>query len=177
MKKLIILLLMLTGLSSCNNYYKAITVAEPAKAASLSDFKDNKKYYILRNGGDAFVMKNISISSDRKNVQCTLEELPFDHKLYVTNGGGKMKYKTKKYTDEDESVVLNEVHIYVTPGGKTGTGPYTLAMENIQKAEIIEKDKIKTKSSHITGTIIGVSGTVILIAGIAALILSSIPIF
>ena len=178
MKKILILLLMLIGLSSCNNYYKAITVAEPAKATSLSDFQDNKKYYILRNGGDAFVMKNISISSDRKNVQCTLEELPFDHKLYVTNGtGGKMKYKTKNYTDEDESVVLNEVHIYVTPGGKTGTGPYTLAMENIQKAEIIEKDKIKTKKSHVAGTIIGVYGTVILIAGIAALIIASIPIF
>ena len=178
MKKLLILVLILITFASCNNYYKAITAAEPANAASLSDFKDNKKYYILRNGGDAFVMKNISISSDRKNVQCTLEELPFDHKLYVTNGtGGKMKYKTKKYTDEDESVVLNEVHIYVTPGGKTGTGPYTLAMENIQKAEIIEKDKIKTKKSHVTGAIIGVSGTVILITGIAAVIVASIPIF
>ena len=177
MKKILILLLTLIGLSSCNNYYKAITAPEPANAASLSDFKDNKKYYILRNGSDAFVMKNISISSDRKNVQCTLEELPFDHKLYVTNGGGKMKYKIKKYTDEDESVVLNEVHIYVTPSGKTGTGPYKLAMENIQKAEIIEKDKIKTKRSHVTGAIIGISGTVIFIVGIAAIALSSITYF
>ena len=111
-------------------------------------------------------MKNISISSDRKNVQCTLEELPFDHKLYVTNGtGGKMKYKTKGYSDEDETGVLNEVHVYVTPGNKTATGAYTLPLENIQKAEIIEKDKIKTRRSHAMGTGIGI-GTSVLVLGV-----------
>ena len=177
MKMLLISMLIFGTCSSCSNYYKAITAAEPAKAASLNDFQDNQKYYILRNGNSAFAMKNITISSDRKNVQCTLEELPFDHKLYVTNGtNGKMKYKTKTYTDDDESGVLTEVHIYLTPGSKTGTGAYTLALENIQKAEIIEKDKIKTKRSHVTGTVIGVSATVIGVLGIAALILSSIPI-
>ena len=175
MKKLLIPVMILIGFSSCSNYYKAITVAEPTKAISLNDFQDNQKYYILRNGNSAFVMKNISVNSDRKNVQCTLEELPFDHKLYVTNGtDSKMKYKTKNYTDEDETGVLNEVHIYLTPGSKTQIGAYTLALENIQKAEIIEKDKIRTKKSHVAGTIIGVSGGVIGVLGIVALILSSL---
>ncbi len=178
MKKLLIPVMILIGFSSCSNYYKAITAAEPTKATSLNDFQDNQKYYILRNGNSAFVMKNISVSSDRKSVQCTLEELPFDHKLHVTDGtDSKMKYKTKSYTDEDETGVLNEVHIYLTPGRKTQTGAYTLALENIQKAEIIEKDKIKTKKSHVAGTLIGVSGTLLLVGGIAALIIASTPIF
>ena len=174
MKKILILLLTLIGLSSCSNYYKAITAAEPTKATSFSDFQDNKKYYILHNGSDAFVMKNISISSDRKNVQCTLGELPADHKLYVTNGtGGKMKYKTKGYDTEDETGVLNEVHLYVTAGSKTATGAFTLALESIQKAEIIEKDKIKTRRSHAMGTGITIGASVLVVGGIVALAVAS----
>jgi hypothetical protein len=177
MKKLFIAILVLGTCSSCSNYYQAITASEPTNAAAFKDFQDNKKYYILRNGNVAFAMKNISISNDRKNLQCTLAELPYEHKLYVINGtGGKMRYKTKKYTDEDETGVLNEVHIYMIPGSKTETGIYTLAFENIQKTEIIEKDIIKTKRSHVTGTVIGVSGAVIGVLGIAALIASSITI-
>ena len=174
MKKLLIPVMILIGFSSCSNYYKALTVSEPTKAISLNDFQDNQKYYILRNGNSAFVMKNISVNSDRKNVQCTLEELPFDHKLYVTNGtDGKMKYKTKNTTDEDEAGVLNEVHIYITPGSKTATGAYTLALENIQKAEIIEKDKVKTKKSFVMGTAIGVSSAVVFVGAVVALIAAS----
>lgn len=178
MKKILIPVLILIGLSSCSNYYKAITATEPTNAGSFNEFQDNLKYYILRNGNSAFVMKNISVSSDRKSVQCTLEELPFEHKLHVTAGtDSKMKYKTKNYTDDDETAVLNEVHIYLTPGSKTQIGAYTLALENIQKAEIIEKDKIKTKKSHVVGTIIGVSGAVIGVLSISALILSDMTLF
>lgn len=174
MKKLLISMLIFGTCSSCSNYYKAITAAEPTKAASLNDFQDNQKYYILRNGNSAFAMKNITISSDRKNVQCTLEELPFDHKLYVTNGtNGKMKYKTKTYTDDDESGVLTEVHIYLTPGSKTGTGAYTLALENIQKAEIIEKDKIKTRRSHTVGTVVAIGVPVLVVGLVVALAAAS----
>ncbi|MBK8610830.1 MAG: hypothetical protein IPL84_13060 [Chitinophagaceae bacterium] len=178
MKKLLIPLISVILLASCSNYYKAITATEPTKAASFNDFQDSSKYYILRNGNEAFVMKNISMSSDRKNVQCTLEDLPVEHKLYVTEGtAGNMKYKAKDYANEDETGVLNEVHIYTIPGNKIETGAYTLAFENIQKAEIIEKDKIKTKRSHVTGTIIGWTvagvGIIGIIIGILAIIVSS----
>lgn len=177
MKKLLIPILIIIAFSSCSNYYKAITASEPTKAASFKNFQDTNKYYILHTGSEAFTMKNISISNDRKNVQCTLEELPIEHQLYVKNGtAGKMKYHTKNYEVEDETAVLHEVHIYIAPGSKTEKGSYTLALENIQKAEIIEKDKVKTKKSHTTGTIIGISGTVIGVLGIAAIILSTITI-
>ena len=175
MKKLLIPVMILIGFSSCSNYYKAITASEPTKATSFNNFQDTNKYYILRTGSEAFSMKNISITNDRKNVQCRLEELPIEHQLYIKNGAvGKMKYKSSEV--EDETGVLNEVHIYITPGSKTEKGLYTLALENIQRAEIIEKDKVKTKKSHTTGTIIGISGTVVGVLGIAAIILSTITI-
>ena len=174
MKKLLIPVMILIGFSSCSNYYKAITASEPTKATSFNDFQDTRKYFILRTGSEAFTMKNISISNDRKNVQCTLEELPIEHQLYVKNGtAGKMKYHTKNYEVEDETAVLNEVHIYITPGSKTETGAYTLAFENIQKAEIIEKDKVKTKKSFVMGTAIGVSSAVVFVGAVVALIAAS----
>jgi hypothetical protein len=174
MKKLLIAIFVLGACSSCSNYYQAITASEPTKTASFNDFQDTKKYYILRNGNDALAMKNISISSDRKKVQCTLEELPFEHKLYVTKGtDGKMKYKTKNYADEDETGILNEVHIYITPGSITKTGAYTLTLDDIQKAEVIEKNKIKTRNSHAMGTGIAIGGTVLVLGVIVAAIAAS----
>lgn len=174
MKKILFPVLILLGCASCSNYYQAITAPEPAKSATFNDFQDNRKYYILHNGSEAFAMKNISASSDRKNLQCTLETLPAEHQLYLKNGNdGKRKYKKSNNTDEDETGVLNEVHIYMTPGSKTDPGAYTLAMENVQKAEIIEKDKIKTRKSHAMGTAILVSASVIVVGGIIALALSA----
>lgn len=174
MKKILIPVLILIGLSSCSNYYKAITATEPTNAASFNGFQDNLKYYILRNGNSAFVMKNISVSSDRKYLQCTLEELPFEHKLHVTTGtDSKMKYKTKSYTDDDETAVLNEVHIYLTPGSKTQTGAYTLALENIQKEEIIEKDKIKTQRSHALGLTLGITLPIVIVGGAFGIAIAS----
>ncbi len=179
MKKLLIAILVLGTCSSCSNYYQAITASEPTNAVSFNDFRDSSKYYILRNGNDALAMKNISISNDRKNVQCTLAELPFEHKLHVSNGSnGKMKYKRKSYTDDDETAVLNEVHIYIAPGSITNTGAYTLILENIQKAEIIEKNKIKTRNSHAMGTGIAIGATVLVLGVVvAAIVVSSTSFF
>ena len=178
MKKILIPLLILFGFCSCSNYYKAALASEPGKSATFNDFKDTKKYYILRAGSEAFAMKNIAVSNDNKNLQCTLEEIPFEHQVYIKNvTTGKMKYKDSE--SDNETGVLNEVHIYITPGNKIATGLYTLAFENIQKAETIEKDKVKTKRSHTAGTIIGISGAVVGVVVIAAVIIYSntFPIF
>lgn len=180
MKKILIPVLVLIAFSSCSNYYKAITAAEPTNAASYSNFTDSMKYFILHNGSESFSMKNISVSSDRKTIQCTLDVVPYEHKLYINAGPhSKRKYKTKSASDDDESGVLNEVHIYLPPGSKAETGPYTLPLEKIHRAEILEKDLVKTKKSHTAGTIIGVSITVIGIVVLGALIIaaSTVPLF
>lgn len=178
MKKIIISILALTSISSCSNYYKAITGSQPENAAHISDLKTKNRYFILRNGTEALGMTNISFSDDRKNLLCTLETLTDEHRLHLINGrDGQMKYRKPASTEEDETAVLNEVHLYISPGSKIETGPYTLTLDKVQKTEIIEKDKIKTKKSYTMGTIIGISSAVVLIGGIAAIIIASTPIF
>jgi hypothetical protein len=177
MKKLFFPLLALIVFSSCSNYYKAITTSEPANAANIADLKAKNRYFILRDGSQAFSMANISFSDDRKTLQCDLAILPSEHKLHLTNGrDGKMKYRKPTNTEEDETAVLNEVHIYITPDEHIANGPYTLGLNKVLKTEVIEKDKIKTRKSHAVGIIIAISGVGVFVGGIAAIILSNIPI-
>ena len=173
MKKLFIPVLMITVLTSCNNYYKVVIASDPAKAGNIENLKMQKKYFILRNGSQAFTMNNISLSADQKTIHCTLDSLPIEHMLYSTKGAkNKMKYKDINSTDENQSGVLNEVHLYVNPNANTAVGDYTLPLDQVQKIEILEKDKAKTRASYGMGIGIGVGASVLLIGGITAAIIA-----
>jgi hypothetical protein len=168
MKKLLIAIIVLGSFASCSNYYKAVLAPQPANADSITNLKMKEKYFILRNGSEAFAMKNISISADRKNLQCSLETLPHEHMVHLNKGEkSKMEYNKPGNTG-DESAVLNEVHLYISPDSNIVAGPYILALDKVKKTEIIETDKIKTKRSHTIGTAVGVSSVVIVVVGIIA---------
>lgn len=169
MKKLFSAFVALCLFASCSNYYKAVLAPQPVNTTSITDLQKENRFFILRNGKEAYAMKNISTRAGQDNIQCDLETLPLEHRLHLTNGRyGKMKYRKPTNTDEDETAVLNEVHIYITPGSKTEARNYTLAFDNIQKAEIIEKDKIKTRKSHALGTVITIVPSAIFVGLIIA---------
>jgi hypothetical protein len=153
-------------------------VPQPAETGSMNDLKNKNKFFILRNGSESFAMTNISISTDQKTLECNLAVLPYEHRVYVNNSNrNKMKYAKSGNALEDGSMVLNEVHIYVSPDKNIATGPYTLALDKINKTEIIEPDVQKTRRSKTTGIIVGVSSAVVVVGGlllaIAAASLSS----
>jgi hypothetical protein len=128
------------------------------------------RYFILRNGSKAFAMKDISISNDRKNLQCNLETVSFDHTLHLNrNGKSKLTYNRPGKT-EDESPVLDEVHLYISPDSNIVAGPYTLALAQVKKTEVLEDDKLKTKQNHRVGTVVGISVAVGGVALILALV-------
>ncbi len=163
-------------LASCSTYYKT-SLAGPATSTGFDELKKNNRYFILRSGTEAFTMNNISFSTDNKIMRCTLDSLPqYEHRLHLSKGhNGKMKYN--KSTEEDESVVLNEVHVYVDNMGIIAAGPYTLPVDRIQKIEVLEKDITKTAKSKALGVVLGVSGSLVVLIGISAAIASSISIF
>ena len=171
MKSLLITVIAISLLSSCSNYYKAALGSKPATASSIENLKTEKKYFILRDGNQAFAMDNITFSSDQKNLQCTLGDLPIEHKLHLTSK--KMKYNKTNFTDEDQTAVLNEVHLYINSNGNTVAGAYTIPLEQVKQIEIIEEDKTRTRKSHTTGVIVGVAGSLVLAGGIVAIIAAS----
>ena len=173
MKSLLITVIAISLLSSCSNYYKAALGSKPVTASGIENLKTEKKYFILRDGNQAFAMNGITFSPDQKIIQCTLGDLPIEHKLHLTSK--KMKYNKTNFTDEDQTGVLNEVHIYINSNGNTVAGAYTLPLDRVDKIEILEKDKAKTRASYGAGIAVGAVGAAILVGGIIAAV--SVPVF
>ena len=71
--------------------------------------------------------------------------------------------------------VLNEVHMYIANDTLINKGSYTLSLDQIQKIEVIEKDKKRTTNSYVLGAIGATVGTIVLAAVIVALTKSSCP--
>ncbi len=162
--------------SACNNYYKATRrtpVSSMEKAASIDSLKSENRYFILRSGSEEFYMKNILISADQKSVTCYLDTLAFNHQLHLVKGrGGNFKYRDNSPIDRQ---VLNEVHFYIPADSTAKLGQYTLAMDKIQKIEILEKDKKRTTNSYVIGGLGIALGTFALVTAIIVATKSSCP--
>ncbi|MEO7489363.1 MAG: hypothetical protein ABIU77_19775, partial [Ferruginibacter sp.] len=73
-------------ISACHNYYKATgvkTTNPAARAATIDSLRLAERYFILRNGSDAYYMKNAVLSSDQTSIECTLDTVPFYHQVYL----------------------------------------------------------------------------------------------
>jgi hypothetical protein len=145
---LAVFILLLSG-QSCMNYYKISKTPKNTATPDNIVQANPQRYFILRSGSNAYYMNNIVLSSDRKSLTCTLENLPPEHQLHLRSGrAGHMRYKKYK----PEAVVLNEVHLYIQQDNTTGAGnSYTLFLDKVQKIEVLEKDKGRTTTSYILG--------------------------
>jgi hypothetical protein len=161
-------------LTACHSYYKtslARTASADQTLASIDSLKLQNRYFVLRNGTNAYYMNNISLSADQKTLQCNLDTLSSDHELYVLKSKmGKGKYKLIP----EQTGVLNEVHLYV-PQGNIGIGSYTLSLDQVQKIEVLQKDKARTTRSYIGGALIITGGALVIAAIIIAATKSSCP--
>ena len=158
--------------AGCNNYYKA--TAKPKEAGSIDSLTKLNRYFILRSGSQAYYMRNIVLSNDRKTLETTLDTLLPQHKLHLVNGyNGKMRYYKSKLFDIG---VLNEVHMYTAQDNTAAAGNrYTLALDRVQKIEVIEKDKNRTTGSYVIGAIGATVGAIAVAAIIAVALKSSCP--
>ena len=141
----------------------------------MSDLKMQNKYFILHNGSEAFAIANISISADQKYLNGNLEPLSSDHMLYFNKTEkGKMTYRKAHKAADDQSSMLNEVHIYITPENSIAAGNLVLPLDKINKTEIIEVDAIKTKRSKTSGLIIAISAGVVGLVGILYIVAAAV---
>ena len=170
MKKIIPFAMIILAMSSCNKYYKA-TLADTGEnsAQRIESLKNAGRYFILRNGNQAFAMNSVVVNKDEKTMQCMLAFLPQEHQLHLEKGiNGKMRYGKSESDTLDKYPVLNEVHFYILNNTNVQAGPYTLPLNQVQKIEIIEKDKIRTRKSRTTGVILTVVGSALVLTIITA---------
>jgi hypothetical protein len=161
--------------TGCSNFYKATqtslgSTAERSKV--IESLKQQNKYFVLRNGSQAYSMKNINLNADQKTLECMLDTLFYKHQLHLENGrNGKMKYLKQ---NQEDLAVLNEVHFYIEPDNAVQMGQHTLQLDKIQKIEVIEKDKKRTTNSYVLGAAGITVGSLVVVAGALALMISSI---
>lgn len=166
--KLIILLIILFVFAGCHRYYKATTKSVKYHPDNTIDsLKSQNRYFILRTPNYAYYMGNIVLSNDRTSLACTLDSLPPLHKTHLNEGKGKMRYS--------EPYVLTEVHIYMPEDNNAKPGNYTLSLDQIQKIEILQKDKKRTTNSYVIGALGYTLGAVVVAGIIIAATKSSCP--
>ncbi len=161
-------------LTGCfHNYYKAEHPNTDTLAKHVNTPAYQSRYFVLRNGDEAYHMRGLVVSEDRQFITCHLDSLPQMHMLHLYKGiKGNMRYKN----DITGSAVLSEVHLYI-PIDTTAklNSTFTLPLKKVTKVEVIEKDKGKTTGNYILSAMGIVIGTIVLISLIAAAFKSSCP--
>jgi len=161
--------------TGCHNYYKALKVntADSHAAETLDSLKLQNRYFILRNGDDNYYMKNLQVNSSHTVLTCMLDTLPNWHHLRVPN-----KYILRsRYVKKDpySMSILNEVHLYIPHDSTVVPGKYSLTLNQVQKIEVIQKDKKRTANSYVLGALGYTIGTAALITAIVLATKSSCP--
>jgi hypothetical protein len=162
------ILALLFAIAGCNRYYMAVkTNSKDNPDKTVDSLKNESRYFILRSPSQAYFMRNIVLSEDRKSITCTLDDIPIEHQYYVYKGKGNMRYK--------DAFVLNEVHMYIANDTLLNKGRYKLSLDQIQKIEVIEKDKKRTTNSYVIGALGYTIGALAVVAIIVAATKSSCP--
>ena len=168
-------------LTGCQHFYKtqsfqntkATNLDTAGIAQNIDAAQYQNRYFILRTGSEAYYMRNVMVSEDRKFITCQLDTLQSIHTFHLTKGrGGNMRYKV----NHPERAVLNEVHLYIpTDTAAKAFSSYSLPLNTVQKVEVIEKDKGKTTLSYVLGGLGIAAGTLTVISLIAIALKSSCP--
>jgi hypothetical protein len=171
-----IMILVALFCSNCHNYYKALTVTPATDSQAMRKIDSlqlNNRYFVLRNGSEAYNMRQLQISPDHTVLSCTLDTLPAEHKLHLVNGRNRNR-RYKKY-DRVDLQVLSEVHLYIQPDNKASLGPYSLALNQVNKIEVIQKDKKRSTNSYVLGALGYTIGISALITAVVLATKSSCP--
>jgi hypothetical protein len=156
--------------SGCSHFYMASSrpyANDLQKAAIIDSLSQVGKYFILRSGTNAFVLEHLTFIPDSNTLQARADFLPAYHRMYLTKDRDhRMRYIKKNPNDLK---VLTEVHLYLNPATRITAGDVVIPLQDIQKIDVIKKNKAKTTTSYIVGSVIGVIGIVGTIAIISAL--------
>lgn len=162
----IIPIILIVAGSSCNTYYKAVSIpvrTDEEKTYRLDSIFNSNRYIILRSGLAAYNVQEPHLSTDKLQIECIVDTLSPYNKVHLTHGR-KGKFIYKKF-DPMQKTVLNEAHIYIQEDSVSKIGKFSVAVNKIDKIELIKKDKSKTTINHILGGL-AIAAGITLIAGI-----------
>lgn len=163
-------------LVSCTRYYKPVPADTHNPETTGNVIKENSpnKYFILRQGDKSYSLTNITVDNVAMTMNAHLSSVTTPHLNYINAKGRRYSYRKKYY--EKDYAVLKEVHIYTTNSSSLDTTKaYVLPLNQIEKIEVIEHDKGRTKTSYILGGLGITLGVAMVTTIIVALTKSSCP--
>jgi hypothetical protein len=141
-------LVVLSGFfAGCYRQYYNVNHVNSLDKEAVEKYETAGRYFILRDGLDAYKMENLKISDN--SLTCNLLLLPYHRYMFLnntTNGPGIIKSTEQEY-------IFNEVHIHVN-NPLHAAGLVTIPLDNLTKVEIFIPDK---ESNLSTGTITALS--------------------
>ena len=165
---ILLVLAFLNMLGGCY-YYKVVT-SKDSHSNVINTHQNEAEFIILHFGYQAWKFSDISVTE--KTVVGRITRLQ-GHEYYKTTRTDQAnRYKTSKSIYEDESEVINEVHITVSEYDVLDGNEVSIALENIEKIEIYDKAVGATVASWIFGGL-GVAAAVLAVISIIAILTKS----
>jgi hypothetical protein len=138
---------------ACHNFYKAKPGRTgPFASATVDSLRQLNRHFILRSGSQTFYLTNLALSADQKTLSARLDSVPPEHRHHLYTGvEGNRRYKPG---NPKQKAVLSEVHLYTAGLSNLVAGEnISLALDGVQKIEVIEKDNKRTTNSYVLGAI------------------------
>jgi len=155
--------------SGCMNYFKVEKATGPV-AENINILNDQDKKIILHLDDEAWHISSITLNERFLDASIEGDYISVLSKPVKPDGANRYRKKASN----DQSRVLNEVHMYTTEmSRKPGTMEISVPLSGIQKIEVYEKDKAATAGSYALGVLGVVAGAYVL-TGII-LVLTSCP--
>ncbi len=155
--------------SGCMNYFKVRKATGPV-AENINTLNDQDKEIILHLDDKAWHIGAITLKEQSLNATIEKEYESVLSKPVKEKGANR--YKTRK--SDNQSQVLNEVHIFITEMSRNpDSSEISVPLSSIQKIEVYEKDKAATAGSWMLGVLGVAAGAVALTSFI--FILTSCP--
>lgn len=168
-------LLLLLLMSGCRYYYEVAPLRRVA-AKDIQGLNKGGKYIIIHRNDSAW---HLSVrSADSGLISGKLEQLPPDHRKYLTTNPKKGNNRYRKNKD-NEIAVLDEVHLYVsdslTPAFAAGDD-IRLHPSVILRAELYRQNRGRTTASWVIPAVVVPVGLVAILVALAVVGKNSISI-
>lgn len=168
---LLVMLAFLNLITGCY-YYKVKTLNPPIQFSKDVDQISNPEKYVIIHFEEK-VWQLVKVELNKKTISG--KPVPLEgHEYYKKTNPNKANRYRKTYSN-DESDVLNEVHIYINSYTKHNDDKIEIPLKSIQKIELYSPDSANTVASFFFTSVAVVSGVLAVIYVIAILTKSSCP--
>lgn len=155
------LLFLLSIPTGCFHYYYRAKKEPSFSAEKFTELKNQNKFFILHSGKVAYELQNSSVEGTYLTGIPKL--LPLDRNAYLnTKHAGSTPYKKRK--KDDQSYILDEVHIYAYYPVITNS-QVKIPLKDIYNVEIYKPAKGATAASMIAG-VAGIAASAIFVGAI-----------